>query len=168
MFLADETEGSAKRMTTKAFRYSARIPGCCCRSQTSWSQKTLYNLAKTIGCTSCPYKAQLEPHNHDRTAGQLCTYNYTEDLRARWRVAVTFNNCATPRPNTPKPARGMPGLPSLHRQLGWSPQLDFAKQLQKQMHAPLRTRECVQRGHRRGCRKGKPPDICGLVPVQAI
>ena len=38
---------------------------------------------KTTGCTSCQYRAQLETHKHDRTAGQVCTHNCAEDIRAR-------------------------------------------------------------------------------------
>ena len=51
---------------------------------------------KTTGCTSCQYTAQLEPHKHDRTAGQLCTHNYRRHSRKIERVAVTFNNSQLP------------------------------------------------------------------------
>ena len=51
---------------------------------------------KTTGCTTCHFPQPNSKHKHDRTAGQLRTHNYTEDIRAEIeRVAVTCSVCAT-------------------------------------------------------------------------
>ena len=97
----------------------------------------------------------------DSCAHTTIQKTFARDRKSQSRL-ITAQRHAPTRQSLPC---GMPGLPSLHRQLGRSPSHNLTS-----LHGyrNRRTRECVQRGHRCGCRKGKPPDICGLAPFQAI